>query len=85
MFIKNYDLWDKELRTALKAKNKLGFIDGRITKPTVSEGEESTTANAWDMVNSMITSWIMNVIGPRLQGSIACVESTHEMWSNIQK
>ena len=53
---KNYDLWEQAVRTALKAKNKLGFIDGKITKPAVIEGEESDEANAWDMVNSMITS-----------------------------
>ena len=29
---KNYDLWAKAVRTALKSKNKLGFIDGSITK-----------------------------------------------------
>lgn len=36
---KNYDLWEQAVRTAFKAKNKLGFIDGKITKPTVTEGE----------------------------------------------
>ena len=30
---KNYDLWQKAVRTALRSKNKLGFIDGIITKP----------------------------------------------------
>ena len=69
----------------MKATNKLGFIDGKITKPTVTEGEESDEANAWDMVNSMVTSWIMNVIDPKLHGSIAYVKSAHKMWTDIQK
>jgi len=69
----------------LKAKNKLGFIDGKITKPTVNEGEELDEANAWDVVNSMITSWIMNVMDPKLHGSIGYAESAHKMWTDIQK
>lgn len=36
---KYYDLWEKAARTALKAKNKLGFIDGSLTKPEIKEGE----------------------------------------------
>lgn len=78
---KNYYLWEQAIKTALKVKNKHGFIDGKITKPTVSEGEESTEANAWDM----ITSWIMNMIDPKLHASTAYVELAHEMWTNIEK
>jgi len=29
---KNYDLWREAIRIALKAKNKLGFIEGTLTK-----------------------------------------------------
>ena len=29
----NYDLWKRAVRTTLKAKNKLGFIDWKITRP----------------------------------------------------
>ena len=81
----NYDIWEQADRIALKAKNKLGFIDGKITKPTMREGEESAKANAQGIVNSMITSWIMNVIDSKLHASVAYVELAHEMWGNIQK
>jgi len=43
---KNYDLWEQAVRTALKAKNKLAFIEGKIEKPTVKDGEYSAEANA---------------------------------------
>jgi len=29
---KNYNLWEKAIRMALKADNKLGFINGTVTK-----------------------------------------------------
>ena len=34
---KNYDLWERAVRTALKAKNKLWLIDGTLTKPEANE------------------------------------------------
>jgi len=37
------------------------------------------------MVNSMITSWIMNVIDPKLHPSMACVDTAQKMWENIWK
>ena len=29
---KDYDLWEQAVRIVLKAKNKLSFIDGKLTK-----------------------------------------------------
>jgi len=57
---KNYNIWRKTVRTALKSKNKLGFIDGTITKLKPQEGEDQSELVAWDMVNSMICSWIVH-------------------------
>jgi len=83
---KNYDLWEQAIRIALKAKNKLGFVDGKITKAKVTISEkDSAMENAWNMVNSMISSWIMNVIDPNLHASIAYVEFVHEICENIKK
>jgi len=36
-------------------------------------------------VNSMIVSWIMNVIDPKLHKSVAYVDSAQKLWKNIQK
>ena len=38
-----------------------------------------------DIVNSMITSWILNVIDPKLHASIAYANSARAIWENIQK
>ena len=38
---KNYDLWEKAVRTALRSKNKLGFIKGILKKPILKEGDDS--------------------------------------------
>ena len=36
---KNYNLWQKAARTALRSKNKLGFIDGIIKEPEDDHSE----------------------------------------------
>jgi len=82
---KKYDLWEKAVKTALKSKNKLGFIDGSIQKPTVEKDEYLAELNAWEMVNSMVISWIFNVLDPKLHASVAYVDSAHKMWENIHK
>jgi len=64
---KNYDLWEKAIHTALKAKNKLEIIDRTLKRPKPNENEEFSEYHAWDIANSMICSWIVNVIEPRLR------------------
>ena len=81
----NYELWEKAVTTALTAKNKIAFIDGTITKPDMNKGASPAEMNAWVIVNSMITSQILNVIDPKLHASIAYADSTQAIWENIQK
>lgn len=59
---KNYELWQKAIRTALKSKNKLGFIEGTITKPTPQKGEDLSELNIWEMVNSSVLGSSMLLI-----------------------
>ena len=82
---KNYDLWQRAVRTALKAKNKLGFIEGTLKRPELKERDDPTKYNAQGMMNSMICSWIINVIDPKLHMSIAYVETAAMMWENLRK
>lgn len=45
----NYDLWEKAMRDALRAKNKLDFVDGSLAKPAAAIQE----ASLWESANSM--------------------------------
>jgi len=58
---KNYNLRERAVPTTLKAKNKLGFIDRILIRPAEKEDEEFFEAKAWDMVNYMFCSWILNI------------------------
>ena len=82
---KNYGLWERAVRTALKAKNKLPFIDGKLTRPSEKEDEEFLECHAWDMVNSMLCSWLLNVIDPKLRMTIAYSDTAEIMWDDPKK
>ena len=69
----------------MKAKNKLGFIDGSIMKTKMKTNMQSDELNAWKIINSMMTSWIMNVIDLKLHTSVAYVNLAQAMLNNIQK
>jgi len=37
------------------------------------------------MANSMVSSWILNVIDPKLRTSVACVDTAKLMWETLKK
>lgn len=81
---KNYDIWEKDIQTSLKAKNTLGVIEGTLTRPAAKDGDDSEV-QAWEMVNSMVSSWILNVINPKLHTSVASVDTAKLMWETLKK
>jgi len=48
---KNFDLWQKAVRSSLKSKNKLKSIDETLKRPGASQG--SAELQACEMVDSM--------------------------------
>jgi len=82
---KNYELWQRAIQTALRAKNKLGFIEGTLKRPETATEQEFSEADAWDLVNSMLCSWLLNVIEPKLWLNVAYIEIAHEIWEDLRK
>lgn len=77
----NYDEWAKAIRNAFRAKKKLGFIDGLITKPK-EEGPELDDQYA---VNSTLVSWVFNTIDPPLRSTISYMETVKELWEDLRE
>jgi len=81
---KNYDLWEKAVATALRAKSNLGFIDGSLTKCAVKK-DGTSELQAWEMANSMISSWILNIIDLKLRTSVAYTDTAKAMWDTFTR
>ena len=71
--------------TALKAKNKLGFIEGTLTLLEKTTDQEFSETDAWDLINSMLCSWLLNIIDPMLCLTVAYIEMAHGIWEDLKK
>ncbi|KAJ1381918.1 Zinc finger, CCHC-type [Sesbania bispinosa] len=60
----NYRTWARSMRTTLRAKTKLGFIDGSIKRPTSHKADYQN----WEKADSMVMAWIINSTNPSLHG-----------------
>ncbi|KAL0440282.1 UNVERIFIED_CONTAM: hypothetical protein Slati_2511200 [Sesamum latifolium] len=58
----NYQEWQKSMHNAFRAKRKLGFLDGTISKPDDDDKE----IDDWWSVISMLVAWIFQSIDPSL-------------------
>ena len=81
----NYDLWERAMRTTLRAKYKLGFVGRSLTEPTKKEDAEFTEMDAWEMANSMLFSRLLNVIDPKLRMSVAYSDAALIVWEDMRK
>eukprot|EP00257_Ricinus_communis_P015175 XP_015573038.1 uncharacterized protein LOC107261039 [Ricinus communis] len=77
----NYQTWRRAMMNALRAKNKLCFIDGSLSKPYVSNQE----IQAWKKCNSMVIFWIFNALASELHDSVAYVDTAYKMWGDLQE
>nr|KYP37477.1 hypothetical protein KK1_041322 [Cajanus cajan] len=69
------------MRTTLRAKTKLGFIDGSINKSTTKSPEYKD----WEKVNSMVTTWIINSTDPTLHRSISYATTIRDVWLDLEE
>lgn len=77
----NYDEWAMNLRLALRARKKFGFVDGLIPQPD----ETSEDLEDWWTNNAMVVSWIKLTVAPDLSSSLSHHEIAHDLWTHIRK
>lgn len=76
-----YDEWAMNIRLALWARKKFGFVDGSIVKPD----EYSDDIDDWWANNAMVMSWIKLTIAAELSSSLSHHEVARDLWRRIQK
>ncbi|XP_021615818.1 uncharacterized protein LOC110617383 [Manihot esculenta] len=75
----NYLSWTRSMIIALRAKDKLGFVTGKISKPN----SDAPEYKKWITVDSMIISWILNSISRDLSDGFLYAPSAHDLWNDI--
>ncbi|XP_021749706.1 uncharacterized protein LOC110715433 [Chenopodium quinoa] len=76
-----YGDWKRSMLISLSAKNKLGFVDGSISKPDST----SPLLRAWERCNSMIISWMLGVLDQNLARSVFYFSTAREIWQNLEE
>lgn len=79
----NFVSWNQAIRIALGAKLKLGFIDGKCTRPDVHTNLDR--AELWDRVDCLIRSWLFNSISKRTGRCISVCPSANVLWDSIEQ
>lgn len=70
------------MKIALPVKNKLGFIDGTIDKPSVAE---VNLLNYWTKNNNIVISWILNSVSKEISASILFLDLAAIIWDDSQR
>lgn len=78
---RNYDEWAQNLRVALSARKKFGFIDGTIPKPSA----DSPDLEDWMASNHLLVTWTKLTIEPKLRSNIFHKEVAKDLWDHIKK
>ncbi|KAF9665995.1 hypothetical protein SADUNF_Sadunf16G0182900 [Salix dunnii] len=78
--IKNYITWARAMRRVLGAKNKLGFVDGSITKPS---DPNDPLLESCERCNDMIVSWIHNSVSPSMKSFFILADNAYEIWNEL--
>lgn len=68
------------MRMVISGKNKLGFITGKILKPT----DEGPLLEAWECNNDIIASWILNSVSKEIAASIIYTGSVKAVWDELR-
>ncbi|KAF5475696.1 hypothetical protein F2P56_007472 [Juglans regia] len=77
----NYVSWSRTISRALRAKNKLGFINGTLLRPTTSSGP---IFEAWERCNDLVVSWLQNSVSSSVKSSLALVDDSRTLWLELQ-
>nr|XP_023919946.1 uncharacterized protein LOC112031483 [Quercus suber] len=78
--MKNYQSWSRDMVLALTAKKKIGFVNGKIEKPKV----DSPLYEDWESCNTMVLSWLINLMHFDVSSGIMYCETAREMWLELQ-
>nr|GMD70765.1 uncharacterized protein LOC109179345 [Ipomoea batatas] len=76
----NYHSWARAMEMSLLSKNKLGFVDGTIAVPDVSD----VKFPYWKRCNNMVSTWIVRSLSPEIAQTILWVRTAERIWETLK-
>ncbi|XP_056690289.1 uncharacterized protein [Spinacia oleracea] len=75
-----YGDWKRSMMISISSKNKLGFINGTLTKPDV----DHPTYHAWMRCNDMMISWLLFNLDSTIAKSVLYFQTAREIWLDLE-
>lgn len=75
----DFHSWRRSVRLALNVRNKLGFINGTISKPL----ESDPTYGSWSRCNDMVATWLLNSVSKPISASLLYMSTAAEIWNSL--
>ncbi|XP_021734149.1 uncharacterized protein LOC110700875 [Chenopodium quinoa] len=75
----NFLIWSRNVKLALGAKNKKGFIEGKISKPAAGHKD----FNKWERNDYMVRCWIFRSMTDQVAGGLSLVETSKQLWDEL--
>ncbi|XP_019254985.1 PREDICTED: uncharacterized protein LOC109233555 [Nicotiana attenuata] len=75
-----YADWRKSMLISLSAKNKLGLINGRYSKPR----NDSPYFELWIRCNDMVMAWLLNSLTKGIRSSVLHSNSARDLWKQLE-
>ncbi|KAL0410896.1 UNVERIFIED_CONTAM: hypothetical protein Slati_3679300 [Sesamum latifolium] len=76
---RNYLQWSQIVRTFLKGRGKLDHLTGIGPKP------KDPNFATWDEEDSMIMSWLWNLMQPEISGNHMFLTTAQEIWESVRQ
>ncbi|GKA58544.1 putative RNA-directed DNA polymerase, partial [Tanacetum coccineum] len=77
----NYKIWKAAITIAIHTKNKLGFINGKITRPV----EEGFMQEQWDRCNSVVLNWILGCVSQDVFLGQVFSKNAKTVWDELEE
>lgn len=65
---------------SVSAKNKLGFVDGTISKHVVN----SVDYKAWERYNDLVCSWLLCNLDDSISKNVLFFKTEREIWLDLE-
>ncbi|XP_070050667.1 uncharacterized protein [Nicotiana tomentosiformis] len=65
---------------ALSAKNKVGFIDGSYSPPSL----DSPDFKLWSRCSDVVLSWLLNSLSKEIAGSVIYSKTVKDLWTDLE-
>jgi hypothetical protein len=77
----NYTTWVQSMSMALTIKNKKGFVDGTLKRPTYNPDEQQQ----WDRCDILVKTWLLGAISKDISGSVIHCKDARGIWLELKE